>query len=226
MSVTELIPALIKARQEIQPPVKDKKGQRNEYASLLAVINAVVPSLQKYGLHLEQKEKPFDRETVLLITSITHVSGQFTETVHPMLSKIALIETGQTKAMSPDQAYGAQSTYSKRYSIQNLLGLSADDDDDADSVPHRPTYTQTPKQAPIVKQQLVGADLVTEEELSMADKVAYINKRLSGTSEKSVAFKEDFLKRRGLKEFNGLTSPMLINEAYDKLLSWDKSRNQ
>lgn len=128
-----LWPALIAARKAIILTA-DKKGLRNSYASLGAVMDAVTDPLFDNGLYLKHEEEYLNDDVTILITSITHVkTKETTQTKHPMVSKGFLLKNAELNGKSLDQEYGSQLTYSKRYSIQNLLGLVSENDTDPDS---------------------------------------------------------------------------------------------
>lgn len=92
---------------------------RFKYASLGAIISTVQPVLAKHGLVFTQL---LDDEGVV-ITRLYHAeSGESIE------SSLYI------KAKSNDpQGVGSAITYAKRYSLSSMLGIVAEDDDDAKS---------------------------------------------------------------------------------------------
>jgi hypothetical protein len=132
-----LLPALVKARGDFKPVVRDATGQvaqrAYKYADLAGVLDAIVPALTKHGLTVAQT---VDAETSTLITRLLHTSGQWIESRYP------LTFAGQTP-----QQIGAQLSYGRRYSLLALLCV-AQEDDDAAGVPAHPPAQATPQSAP------------------------------------------------------------------------------
>jgi hypothetical protein len=103
------------AKQEIGVVKKNAKNPhfKNTYADLNALIDAVEPILLSKGLILLQ---PIDNAKVsTLIIDI--------ETGEQIASSIDLPTSGTPQAM------GSAITYYRRYTLQSLLSLQADDDD-------------------------------------------------------------------------------------------------
>jgi hypothetical protein len=103
------------AKQEIGVVKKNAKNPhfKNTYADLNALIDAVEPILLSKGLILLQ---PIDNAKVS--TLIIDV-----ETGEQIASSIDLPTSGTPQAM------GSAITYYRRYTLQSLLSLQADDDD-------------------------------------------------------------------------------------------------
>lgn len=119
--INELVTAFVAARGKFGAVKKDAKGQvgqnRNyKYADLTSILDATTEVLLAHGLVVSQ---PIEAETSSLVTKLMHVSGQWIESRHPL-----------PKYDRP-QDFGSALTYARRYSLQALLCLSADDDDGA-----------------------------------------------------------------------------------------------
>ncbi len=120
----EIAAALSKAQAEMRNPTLDATNPhfRNRYASLLAVRDAVVPTLAKHGIavcqNLTTTERGVACETVLL-----HSSGQ-----HLRFGPLVL-PAGKLDA----QGFGSASTYARRYSLMSVAGVVGDPDDDAET---------------------------------------------------------------------------------------------
>jgi hypothetical protein len=107
---------LFKAIQEIKPVVKDKKNPhfKNTYADINTMLEDVKPIMHANGLFIMQ---PI-------------IDGC-------VISQIIDGETGEIIAASSlpinanlaAQAKGSEITYYRRYTLQSLLGLEAEDDD-------------------------------------------------------------------------------------------------
>ncbi len=94
-----------------------------KYAPLDEVLNLVRPILSKHGLSVIQA--PVMSEGMVgVTTTLLHESGEWIE-FEPILLK-----------MDKQSAQGAGSaiTYARRYSISAVLGISSEDDNDANSI--------------------------------------------------------------------------------------------
>jgi hypothetical protein len=155
----KLAAALAKAQGQFRAPAKNKlvdymtktEGRlRYKYADLADVIEAVREPLSKNGLALTHQLEKSDRAYVV-ITTLMHESGQKISTVYPL----------PDPSLSRPQAFGAQMTYARRYSVSAILGIASDDDvdgrdegdgDDKPEQSKKPVATaQTAKPAPAAK---------------------------------------------------------------------------
>jgi hypothetical protein len=129
---TTALAALTNAKREFTEIRKDKSGPRGKYASLDSVLGATTPALLKNGLVVVQniQHVPHDSGSVSvwLETRIFHESGEEL----PVVSQYPLT------TQSDPQKFGAALTYARRYSYCALLGVTADEDDDANSVTGEP----------------------------------------------------------------------------------------
>jgi hypothetical protein len=116
----ELIKALIKARAEFPPILKDKNNPhfKVSYASLDSVLDAVTPVLCKHGLAIVQVMEKGN----ILKTQLFHESGE------------VIVSEYELPDIQDSQKKGAALTYARRYSVCALLSITADEDDDANSV--------------------------------------------------------------------------------------------
>lgn len=115
MSNVELYKALHQARKKFSTVVKNGTNPhfKSKYADLESILDAV--------------EKPLDDNNLLIITRI-QMDRIETDLIH--------VETGQKETaiypLNPsltDQQKGSAITYGRRYNIQSLLNLVAEDDD-------------------------------------------------------------------------------------------------
>jgi hypothetical protein len=95
----------------------DKASFKYKYADLGSIIDATRPYLNANGIALLQGVSN-DQGTVTVETMLLHRSGQW------MRSRLSL----RAQQTTP-QAIGSASTYARRYGLQAILGLAADDDD-------------------------------------------------------------------------------------------------
>lgn len=117
----KLIPALIKARGEIEPPVKNREGQarggKYPYADLGSVLEAVMDPLAANDIALISAPG-CEGQAYVLTTRLAHISGQWVEAMYPLPGGV-----------NP-QELGAAITYGRRYNVMALLAITSEDDDD------------------------------------------------------------------------------------------------
>lgn len=127
--IGKLTEALSKFQGSIQQPklnksvkVTTKEGRTYtfQYADLGACISAATPELQKNGLAVIQTI-----QGQVLVTTLSHVSGEYINSQVPL--------NQQTLFSTAFQNIGSMITYLKRYAYCAILGIVADDDDDANA---------------------------------------------------------------------------------------------
>lgn len=117
--VAALYAALATAQGSMGAASKDARNPhfKSRYASLAAVLEAVLPPLNEQGLVLMQ-HPAFDGDLVTLTTVLAHKSGQY-------ISSTCAAPLGKRDA----QGVGSAITYLRRYAAQSICGLPVDDDD-------------------------------------------------------------------------------------------------
>lgn len=138
----ELLTALSKAKSEIGAISKDSKNPffKSKYFDINSLIEHVNPVLEKHGLLLLQ---PISGGFV--ISKVYHIeSGYFIE------SALMLNE------YKDPQKAGSEITYFRRYTLQCLLGLQAEDDDanKASGKVIAPKPKQKAEKKPFIKEAL------------------------------------------------------------------------
>lgn len=131
--MTALAEALVAAQAELPTAVvKDSTGQIGQrtysYLSLDKLIAETRPILQKHGLAIVQEPTFVTMDDGLrptVTTRLLHVDGEELHSVTPLYV--------QDKTM---QGLGSAITYARRYAWQSILGIAAEDDNDAaDEIP-------------------------------------------------------------------------------------------
>jgi hypothetical protein len=126
--------AIAAAKAEIGPVERTGKGHNDKrYATFAAIASAVDPILSRHGLSYRFRTAQGERISVTCILS--HKAGHYEETT---LSGPA-DASGSKNAI---QAIGSTLTYLQRYSLVQMLGLAAADDDDGKSATGGPTITE------------------------------------------------------------------------------------
>lgn len=116
-----LAQALAGFHAEVGRILKQSSAQYGKYADLATVLAAVSPVLSKHGLVVTQTFSPFEGGCTLLRTTLLHASGESVTSDLPMPST-----EGQRNAL---HAFGAATTYLRRYALLAILNLAAEDDD-------------------------------------------------------------------------------------------------
>lgn len=131
-SIAEISKHLSQAWKEFNNPkhnrkvtVKTKKGgtYQFEYTDLGGILDEVKPHLSKNGITILQDSytEMTERGNMICVdTSLIHTSGEWMKT-----------EPLKIPASQNIQDMGGQITYLKRYSLSAMLGISTEEDDDA-----------------------------------------------------------------------------------------------
>lgn len=120
----ELAKALVEAQARM--PRVEKKGLnphfKSEYVTLDDLIAATRPVLNQHGLAINQFPAVHETGNPVLVTRITHVSGESLEYAMPLAAGHANM-----------QALGAAITYARRFAWAAALGIASDTDDDGNA---------------------------------------------------------------------------------------------
>jgi hypothetical protein len=142
----ELLKALSNVKKEVGSLSKTETNPffKSKYFDINSLIQQVDPLLEKYGLLLLQ---PIENGNV--ISKIYHV-----ETAESVSSSIILPN------LTDPQKLGSAITYYRRYTLQSLLGLQAEDDDaNKASQPSKPQQSVQAVKQPATEENLKNAKL-------------------------------------------------------------------
>lgn len=116
----EIATALLKAQSEMSNPVKGSSNPyfKSRYADLNAVREAVIPVLNQHGITVIQPMVSIDGKNYIK-TVLLHESGETIESI----TEIIYAKTNDA------QAQGSGITYARRYGLQSLVCVGAEDDD-------------------------------------------------------------------------------------------------
>lgn len=150
-SIKELATALAKFQGEVTNTinsktvtVKTKTGSTYSYryAPLDEVLNIIRPLLSKNGLSVLQS--PINESgAISLTTTLLHNSGEWLE--YPPLKLKAEADT--------PQGIGSAITYARRYTLSSILGMSSEDDNDANGGDHK---LETDKPEPLEQEKTLS----------------------------------------------------------------------
>lgn len=118
-TIKELAGALVKAQGKIKAALKDSTNPhfKSKYADLSSVIDAVKAPLLECGISFLQGVEDADGG-VAVETMLMHTSGEW-------ISSTVRIPASKQDA----QGYGSAITYGRRYGLQAMCGVPAEDDD-------------------------------------------------------------------------------------------------
>lgn len=128
MEIDKIAAALAAAQAQITSPPRNREvtvktkvgnGYAFKYATLDAIIDHVRKPLTDNGIWFVQTLANGDGK-YRLVTTLTHSSGQ------SITSETPLLLSG-----SGNQEFGSALTYMRRYALTAMLGIAADEDDDA-----------------------------------------------------------------------------------------------
>jgi hypothetical protein len=138
-SIKNLAKALLEAQRQTGAAVKGSKNPffKSNYADLPTVMEVVKEPLNNAGVLVLQPSSNRDGKNFITTTLVHAESGEW------MQSETEVVSAKQ----NDPQAFGAAQTYARRFGLQSLLFIPAEDDD-GNSISNRdakPTYTrQTP----------------------------------------------------------------------------------
>ena len=112
--------ALVKAQSEMSNPTKSNSNPffKSKYADLNSVREAVIPILNSNGISVIQPMVHLDGKNFVK-TVLLHESGEMLESY----TEIVYSKTNDA------QAQGSGITYARRYGLQSMVCVGADDDD-------------------------------------------------------------------------------------------------
>ena len=119
-TINELAAALCKAQAAMGAAAKDASNPffKSKYADMASVVEAVKGPLTANGLAYVQLAGTTDAGEATVETILMHTSGQW---------------IGETLKMKPvkgdPQGMGSALTYARRYGLQSICGIPAEDDD-------------------------------------------------------------------------------------------------
>lgn len=119
-SLVKIAPAIVKAQLKMGNAVKDSNNPffKSKYADLNAVREAVLPAFNEYGISVLQPTV-FHEGKKFVQTILIHESGEYFSGLTEILS---------AKELNA-QEQGSGISYARRYGLQSLANVGAEDDD-------------------------------------------------------------------------------------------------
>jgi hypothetical protein len=142
--IDKIAPALLNV-QTVMPALHKTAANdfyKSRYAPLDKVMEVAQSACLANGITILQDVKDADDAGFTLTTTLLHTSGQWVAggLRFPNPASERKDKEGVTHFGPPTpQGVGSAITYARRYSLSAILGLVADDDDDAESAMNRPS---------------------------------------------------------------------------------------
>lgn len=135
-TIGKLAEALAKAQGQYKPVQKNSINPyfQSKYADLSSIIDAVRDALSQNGLSFIQTNRLAENGKLIVITTLLHQSGEWVEG-----------ELAMMPVKADPQAGGSCLTYLRRYSLQQMLGVAAEDEDDGNGASKKTDAPHTPK---------------------------------------------------------------------------------
>lgn len=139
-TITKISAALVKAQSEMSNAKKETVNPffKKTYADLNSIREAALPVLNKHGISAIQPlcviEGVYFVETILL-----HESGEFISSLTPVIND----------KPSDSQRHGSGISYARRYALQSIVNIGAEDDDANAAV----APSKQPAASPLLKQE-------------------------------------------------------------------------
>lgn len=128
-SIVKITSAFLAAQRKIESVIKDSSNPyfNSKYADLTSVIEACKKHLNDNDIAILQPIDGMMVETILI-----HTSGEWFSSYTPIevrRTKVTTKDDVTTETLSDPQAMGSAITYAKRYGLQSMVLLPAEDDD-------------------------------------------------------------------------------------------------
>lgn len=130
-SISELASSLSKAQAKLGAVHKSEQGYGYNYASLPSTIEVSRGPLSDNGLSVTQLVGEMNGKRAKVTTLLLHESGQY-------LGATAEIELIEMKGCNSAQSQGAVISYMRRYALQAILNMAAEDNDASSEGPKKP----------------------------------------------------------------------------------------
>lgn len=196
-SLAKIAPAIVKAQSKMGNALKDSNNPffKSKYADLNAVREAVLPAFNENGISVLQPTV-FHEGKKFVQTILIHESGEFFSGLTEILS---------AKELNA-QEQGSGISYARRYGLQSLANVGAEDDDgNADSGKKAESIRSTVSTSPAKE---VSGDLKLGETLKVsntgaakADSAQTSQSSLVGTTQTVVALKDSAPAKEGSRSF-------------------------
>lgn len=179
-SISKIAPAILIAQKSMGTAVKDSKNPffKSKFADLNAIREVTIPVLNENGISVLQPTISIDNKQFVQ-TTLLHESGEYIA---------SLTEIVSAKQNDP-QAYGSAVSYARRYGLQALMCVGAEDDDGEKSM-SRPSVKAETSQVIKTQQDVKVLDNASVSTVITATNSINPVKKGFGFSTKSTTKKE------------------------------------
>jgi len=152
---SKIAAALVKAQSEMGNATKESKNPffKSSYANLNSVREAVLPPLNRNGIAVLQ---PINGDVVT--TTLLHESGE------QISSDTRIVCAKQ----NDPQAYGSAVSYARRYGLQSMVCVGAEDDDGEKAIVRETKSTtktaSVAQQVALAEQKIASGEITTANE--------------------------------------------------------------
>lgn len=126
-SIKNLLPALMDAQKEIPTMPKNAKAYGYNYTDLDTITSVIKPILARHNISYMQSVGMDDEGRSTLTTRIFSRDGEYIEDV----TTLPVIQSAKNNSA---QTMGMAITYVRRYALCAMLGITSDEDVDANAV--------------------------------------------------------------------------------------------
>jgi hypothetical protein len=126
-SIKNLLPALMDAQKEIPTMPKNAKAYGYNYTDLDTITSVIKPILARHNISYMQSVGMDDEGRSTLTTRIFSRDGEYIEDV----TMLPVIQSAKNNSA---QTMGMAITYVRRYALCAMLGITSDEDVDANTV--------------------------------------------------------------------------------------------
>lgn len=126
-SIKNLLPALMDAQKEIPTMPKNAKAYGYNYTDLDTITSVIKPILARHNISYMQSVGMDDEGRSTLTTRIFSRDGEYIEDV----TTLPVIQSAKNNSA---QTMGMAITYMRRYALCAMLGITSDEDVDANTV--------------------------------------------------------------------------------------------
>lgn len=146
-NITELLSALAEVQSELPTMPKSSQAYGYKYTDLDTITQTIKPILSKHGIGYMQSVGGLTETALTLTTRIFSKKGEYIEDT-------AALPTITSTKNNAAQTLGMSITYMRRYALCAMLGITSDEDVDANingttqPAPQRAPTPQPPKKQP------------------------------------------------------------------------------
>ncbi|MBO6302656.1 MAG: ERF family protein [Ruminiclostridium sp.] len=152
-NINELLAELVELQSEMPTMPKSSQAYGYKYADLDTIVTAIKPLMHKHGLGYMQGIGGVKDGETTITTRIFNKSGQYVEDT----AALPVINSMKNNAA---QTLGMSITYMRRYALCAMLGITSDEDTDANLNAPAPRQAPKPQEQ---KPQLKGGDATDAE---------------------------------------------------------------